>query len=305
MSPYVLHIVILVLLAIALGEAWNIVGGWAGQYSLGHAAYFGIGAYGTLILMSSERHVPFWWGALASALLAVVVAIVIGAICFRLRGAYFVLASIAVAEICRLFALWWKPVTNGAEGLLVSDLPPLKLGERVITDFAGKEPFAVLALGLALLGIAVNFAVSRTKLGYYLQAIREDQDAAWSLGIPLALYKNIALALSAALAALVGALTAVYVGFIDPHAVLGLDVSVQAVLVCILGGIGTVWGPVAGAVVLVLLDEGLRAWLTQGHALIYGLLLMAAILFMPEGLVGLLRRRRRSVAARPLAEATK
>lgn len=300
-SPYLLHILILVLLAAALGLAWNVVGGWAGQYSVGHAAYFGIGGYTLSILVA--RGIAPGWGALAGMVIAVAISIVIGSICLRLRGAYFVLASIAVAEILRLTALAWKTLTNGAEGILINELPPLTLFGHVVTDFSGKEPFVYLALLLAFVGVAVNEALTRTKLGYMLQAIREDQDAAWSLGIPLAFYKNAALSISAALTALVGAVTAMYILFLDPHAAFGLEVSVQAVLICILGGIGTVAGPVLGAVVIVLLDEGLRTWLTQGHALVYGLLLVLAILFLPDGLMGLFRFRRKPPRAAPLPSA--
>jgi branched-chain amino acid transport system permease protein len=169
---------------------------------------------------------------------------------------------------------------------------------------------------MAVFAVLVNIAVKRSKLGYYLQAIREDQDAASSLGIPLARYKNTGLIISAALTALAGSFTALYVGFIAPDEVLGLEVSVQAVLICIIGGVGTISGPVVGAVVLVLLSESLRAnLLAQGlfklgvpetsavgaflgdnlahaHVLIYGLLVILVILFMPEGVVGLRLRRK-------------
>ena len=288
-SDYPLGVMIGVLLAVSLGAAWNIIGGFAGQYSLGHAAYFGIGAYSIVILLG--RGIAPWWGALLGSALAAAVALVIGSITLRLRGAYFVLASIAVAEILRLLALWAKSLTNGAEGILVGEFPPLTLLGHTLTDFTGKPPFFYMALALAVFAVAVNALIKRLKLGYYLQAIREDQDAAWSLGIPLALYKNAALLISAALAAQTGALTATYISFIDPNAVLGLDVSVRAVLVCILGGVGTVWGPVAGAVVFALLDEALLRYLTQSHLLGLGLLLILAILFLPDGLAGLVRRR--------------
>lgn len=288
-SDYPLGVMIGVLLAVSLGASWNIIGGFAGQYSLGHSAYFGIGAYAIVILLG--RGIAPWWGALAGSVVAAAVALVIGSITLRLRGAYFVLASIAVAEILRLLALWAKPLTNGAEGILVGEFPPLTVSGHLVTDFTGKRPFFYMALGLAIFAVLVNAAILRTKLGYYLQAIREDQDAAWSLGIPLALYKNAALLLSAALAAQTGALMATYVAFIDPNAMLGLDVSVRAVLVCILGGVGTVWGPVAGAIVFALLDEALLRYLTQSHLLGLGVLLVLAILFLPDGLAGLLRRR--------------
>lgn len=314
-SPYALHIFILVFLSIVSGQAWNVIGGYAGQYSVGHAAYYGVGAYTTLILLQG-RHVPPWLGIWPAVGLALVVALVIGGICFRLRGPYFVLASIAVAEIMRLVALSWKDLTNGAEGLLASDLPPLVLGGRTITDFLSKVPFYYASLLLAACAVLANVLIERSKLGYYFQAIREDQDAAHSLGISLSLHKNVALLISAAFTALAGAFYAVYVGFIDPGTVLGLDLSVQVVLVCIIGGLGTISGPVVGSVVLVLLSEGLRSNLiaaglfklhvlsegskaglflrenlAHAHVLIYGILVVVVILFMPEGIAGFVRQR--------------
>jgi branched-chain amino acid transport system permease protein len=323
-SPYALHVMILLFLAVVQGESWNVLGGYTGQYSVGHAAYFGIGAYVTLMLLQF-RQVPPWWGVWAAMLVAVMAAVVIGAITFRLRGPYFVLASIAMAEIVRLVALNWKDVTNGAEGILVSDLPPLRLGGVTLTDFSSKVPFYYAGLILAAATIAVNWGVQRSKLGYYFQAIREDQDAAHSLGIPLALYKNLALAISALFTAWSGALYGLYVGFIDPGTVLGVDVSVQFVLICIIGGIGTILGPVLGALVLVPLSEALRANLlsdllfrigivsegsragaflrenlAHAHALIYGVLVVIVILYMPEGVLGFARRlaHRRRAAGR-------
>jgi branched-chain amino acid transport system permease protein len=319
-SPYALHVLILVFLATVQGESWNVLGGYTGQYSVGHAAYFGVGAYVTLMLMQF-RQVPPWFGVWAAVLLAVVVAVIIGSITFRLRGPYFVLASIAVAEIFRLVALNWKDVTNGAEGILASDIPPLRLGGFTVTEFVSKVPFYYAGLALAIVTIAVNWGVQHSKLGYYFQAIREDQDAAHSLGIPLTRYKNVALAISAFFTAWSGAFYALYVGFIDPGTVLTVEVSVQFVLICIIGGIGTIPGPVIGAIVLVPLSEALRANLlsdvlfrlgvvsegsaygaflkenlAHAHALIYGILMVIVILFMPDGFLGfgrkLLTRRR-------------
>ncbi len=317
-SPYALHVMILLFLAIIQGESWNVLGGYTGQYSVGHAAYFGLGAYATLMLLQFRQVAP-WWGVWAAVLLAIVVAVVVGSITFRLRGPYFVLASIAVAEIARLVALNWKDVTNGAEGILLSDVPPLVVGGTTITDFVSKVPFYYAALALAIVTIAVNWGVQHSKLGYYFQAIREDQDAAHSLGIPLTLYKNVALAISAIFTACSGAFYGLYVGFIDPGTVLTVEISVSFVLVCIIGGIGTIAGPVVGALVLVPLSEALRANLlsealfklgvvseasrtgaflrenlAHAHALIYGILVVIVILFMPEGVLGFAR----GVAAR-------
>jgi len=323
-SPYALHMMILLFLSISQGQSWNILGGYTGQHSVGHAAYFGVGAYTTMMLMQARGVAP-WIGVWAGVAAVVVVALVIGSICFRLRGPYFVLASIAVAEIMRLSAINLTGLTNGAEGILVTDLPAFKIGGRVITDFMTKVPFYYIGLALALLTLAVTWGIERSKLGYYFQAIREDQDAAHSLGIHIALYKNIGLVISAVLTALAGSFYGIYVGFVDPPTVLGLDLSVQIMLICIIGGMGTLYGPVLGSLVLVPLSEALRSNmvtdllvksglvsadskvgiflkenLAHAHVLLYGILVVLVILFMPEGLMGFLkgltsRRRKEAV----------
>lgn len=313
-SPYALHMMILFFLSVLMGSAWNIIGGYTGQYSVGHAAYFGTGAYTTMILLTT-REIPPWQGMWIGMLAAVVVALVIGSICFRLRGPYFVLASIAVAEIVRVTALNLTNLTKGAEGILVTDIPPFKIGETVLTDFSTKVPYYYIALVLALTVILVTWLVQNSKLGYYFQAIREDQDAAHSLGINLSIWKNSALVISAVFTSLAGSFYAIFVKFIDPTTVLPLDLSVQIVLISIIGGIGTILGPVVGSMVLVPLSEALRSnviaqWLinsgivdaesgtgiflkehlAHAHVLIYGILVVIVILFMPEGVLGYLRK---------------
>jgi branched-chain amino acid transport system permease protein len=313
-SPYALHIMILFFLSIIMGESWNILGGYTGQYSVGHAAYFGAGAYTTMLLMQYKQ-IPPWYGVWAGMVVVVVVALVIGSICFRLRGPYFVLASIAVAEIMRLAAMNLKDLTNGAEGILATEIPPLKIGATVITDFLTKVPFYYIGLVFAIITIVVTYLVQHSKLGFYFQAIREDQDAAHSLGINLTIYKNIALIISAILTSLAGSFYAVYIGYIDPGTVLALDISVQIVLICIIGGIGTIYGPVVGSLVLVPLSEALRSniiaeaifktgmvtqesglgiflkeHLAHAHALIYGILVVIVILFMPDGVLGFIKK---------------
>ncbi len=316
-SPYTLHILVLILLSTIMGESWNLLGGYTGQYSVGHAAYFGVGAYMTMYLMQTHHIVP-WVGMWVGVVAAVAVGLVIGSICFRLRGPYFVLASIAVTEIMRLTATNLKDFTNGAEGILATELPALKIGGTVVTDWLSKVPFYYVALAMAAFTILVTYRVERSKLGYYFQAIREDQDAAHSLGINLPVYKNISLGISAALTSMAGSFYGVYVGFVDPPTVLGLDLSVQIVLICIIGGIGTLFGPLLGALILVPLSEVLRSnaipellikwnWVSEtsatgvflkghlahAHVLVYGILVVLVILFMPEGLVGFFRRIRR------------
>lgn len=322
-KPYVLHMGVMLFLAIIQGQAWNVIGGYAGQYSVGHAAFFGTGAYTTMMLLEVNQ-IPPWWGIWAAMAAAVILSLVIGSITFRLRGPYFVLASISVAEIIRLATLHFRDLTRGAEGFLLSSMPTLHLFGMEI-DFITKRSFYYAGLVLAVVTIAVNFAVQHSKLGYYLQAIREDQDAAHSLGINLAFYKNVALAISAAFTAASGGFFAMFVKFIDPNIAFGLDVSVQIVLICIIGGIGTIIGPVLGAMVLVPLSEMLRnprglvqvgvlsadsgivrfieTYLSNAHLLVYGILVVIVILFAPEGVLGVIRRvlarsrRRRTVAS--------
>ncbi|HEX6087466.1 MAG TPA: branched-chain amino acid ABC transporter permease [Thermoanaerobaculia bacterium] len=313
-STYALHMMILIFINVIMGSSWNILGGFTGQYSVGHAAYFGVGAYTTMMLLQFKQVAP-WWGVWAGAAVAVVVALVIGTICFRLRGPYFVLASIAVAEIFRVSALNLKDVTNGAEGILVTEIPPLTIGGRVITDWVSKVPFYYTGLTFAILIILVAWLVRRSKLGYLFQAIREDQDAAHSLGISPTFYKNAALVLSAIFTAMAGGLYGVYVGFIDPSTVLALDLSVAIVMIAIIGGIGTIGGPVVGALVLVPLSEALRSnlitdaliksgivaeeskigfflkeHLSHAHVLIYGILVVIVMLYMPDGILGFGRK---------------
>ena len=324
-SPYALHLMITFFLAVIMGEAWNLIGGYGGQYSVGHAAYFGIGAYTVLILLQSKGVAP-WWGIVPAVLLAVVVAAIVGSITFRLRGPYFVLASIAVAEIFRLTALNWKDLTNGAEGILLSGVPPLVIGGREVVAFTSKVPYYYAGLALTVVVVLVTAWFQASKVGYYLQAIREDQDAANSLGIPLTLYKNVALMLSAFFTAFAGALYGLYVGFIDPQTAVGLDISVQIVLTAIIGGIGTIFGPVVGAALLVALSEALRSnaltdllvavglvsesssagmWmkehLSHAHMLIYGVLVALVILFMPDGVLGAAKNAARKRRARAMA----
>jgi branched-chain amino acid transport system permease protein len=289
---------------------------------VGHAAYFGVGAY-TAVMLLELFHIAPWWSLGLAMINAVIVAVIVGSITFRLRGPYFVLASIAVAEIIRLAALHFRGFTHGAEGFVVAETPTLHLPGMEVS-FAGNVPFYYLTLALAALSVLVSRAVLRSKLGYYLLAIREDQDAAHSLGIDLAFYKNVALAISAALTGAAGAVFAGLTRFVDPNSVFSLtDVSIEMVLICILGGIGTVEGPVIGAVLLVPLKEVLRnprglvtlgllpsgsglvgfvqRYLSQAHLLIYGLLIVVMILFAPDGVAGLLRRRPRRRAGPPPA----
>jgi branched-chain amino acid transport system permease protein len=288
-ARYAQHVLILVLLYVTLGSAWNILGGLAGQLSLGHAAFFGIGAYAAAIIASKSQLSP-WWAMIAGPIIVLPVALIVGWICFRLRGPYFTLATIAVGEMVRLVALNWRELTGGAVGVVIR--PSIFSG-------TSKIPYYYIILLIALSTVALCQFISRRKLGYFFMAIREDEETAESVGIDTTRYKLAALAISASLTAAAGAFYANYFLFVDPTIVLPLALSVEMVLIAIIGGIGTVAGPVLGAVLLKLSSEIFRSYFEQANLLIYGALLIIVILFMPGGLMGgfqTLFRSKKSVA---------
>lgn len=279
-ARYTQHVLIVVLLYVVLGSAWNILGGFAGQLSLGHVAFFGIGAYTAAIIASKTPFSP-WWALLAGPAAVLPVALLVGWICFRLRGPYFTLATIAVGEVVRLIALNWTNLTGGAVGVVIR--PSLLSG-------TSKLPYYYVVLVIAAVTVTLCHLMSRRKLGYYLMAIREDEETAESIGIDTTNYKLRALALSAALTAMAGAFYANYFLFVDTTTVLPLALSVEIVLIAIIGGLGTVAGPVLGAILLKLSSEIFRNEFAQANLLIYGVLLVLVILFMPDGLMGGFRR---------------
>lgn len=285
-STYWLNIFILVLVWTALGTAWNIVGGYAGQLSLGHSSFFGIGAYSLAIAATTLGWNP-WLGIALGVVLAIPLALGIGSITFRLHGPYFVLGTLALAEVLRLLALAWRPVTNGAVGIMV---PFLFQG-------VSRAPYYWFIALVAILAVGTTWWIERNKIGYYLTAIREDQETAESIGINTTGYKNVALVISAMLAALTGGFYASYLSYIEPDIVLSEPVSLQMAIVAIIGGRGTVFGPAVGAALLVLSSELFRAQFKQAHLLIYGILLMLSILFLPGGVLGEIQHRLKLRAA--------
>lgn len=282
-TRYAQHVLILVLLYVTLGSAWNILGGFAGQLSVGHAAFFGIGAYSAAIIASKSAASP-WWGMVVGPIVVLPVAIGVGWTCFRLRGPYFTLATIAVSEVVRLVALNWSSLTGGAVGVVIR--PSIFSG-------TSKVPYYYIILVIAVSTVLLCRTIIRRKLGYYLLAIREDQETAESIGIDTTRYKIIALLISASLTALAGAFYANYFLFVDPSqsaTVLTLALSVEIVLMAIIGGQGTVAGPVLGAILLKVSSEVFRNVFKQANLLIYGALLIVVILFMPDGLMGGLKK---------------
>ena len=277
-----------------LGQAWNILGGYAGQLSLGHAAFFAIGAY-TSAVLAIHLGISPWLGMLAGAVFAAILSLGIGYLGFRfgLRGFYFILLTLAAAEICRLIALH-LPILGGYTGLFITFTPnPWQF------QFRGKIPYYFIALAFLCVACGIVWLIQRSKLGTYLVAIREDEDASEALGVDTFRYKMIAYAVSAALTALGGTFYAYFQFYLQPNTVLHINHSVDIMIRPIVGGSGTILGPVLGSFLLELLGEFSRTYFAAGTAglnvVIYGLLLIIVVLFLPRGvyptLAHLMRRR--------------
>lgn len=277
LSSYWMHIFILVIMWSVIGMAWNLLGGYCGQVSFGHAAFFGVGAY-TAGILYNKAHVSAWWGLPLSIPVVTISALLIGYICLRLRGPFFALGTLAMGVILRVTAENLRDLTEGDLGIM--------LGERTWVD---KIWYFYIILGLAAFSFFVIKMITESKLGYYFVAIREDQDAAESLGINTTLYKNIALCLSAVITGLAGAFYTSYMGYIDPKVVFALhDISIVSIMVVMVGGVATYWGPFVGAVIMVLLAELIRSIpkLGAAHHTFFGILLIVIIIYLPNGIVG-------------------
>jgi len=294
LSPYAVHTLVLILFFAYLGTAWNVLGGYAGQFSFGHAAFFGIGAY-TSTLLLVRLDVSPWLGLLAGGVLAAVFGCFGGYLSFRygLRGPYFALVTLAFAEMLRLIAVNWMAI-GGPMGIL---MPLSKTGDSLSRlQFREKLPYYYVALALLGAALALVRAIERSRLGHLLAAIRENEDAAEASGVNTLSAKLVAMAVSAFLTAVGGTFYAQYFTFIDPGLVFGPSVSVEILLRPIVGGPGTLLGPLLGSVVLTPLSEATRA-LIRGRpgidVMVYGALLVLVITFLPGGLAGAWRRARR------------
>ncbi len=292
-NQFLLHLGVSVLVWTTLGVAWNLLGGYAGQVSFGHAAFFGVGAYTTMILYLG-RGLPPWWGMILGGAAGALLALPIGLICFRLRGPYFSLATLAVAEIVRLVALNWESLTAGPVGLLITSLPAVSVFGRAV-NWERKEPFFLIVAVVALGAMLAARQLTRSRLGGALLAIREDEDAAEAIGIDTTRSKVAALMASAFLAGVAGGFYGLYYRYVDPDAVFPISLSVEMVFIAVVGGLRTVAGPVVGAVFLATVSELFRERFTVGHLIFYGLFMMLTIRFLPEGIWGralrLLQRR--------------
>ena len=281
-SPFILQFIINLFMLAVLAESWNIIGGFTGYASFGNVAFFGIGAY-TMGILMTKAGLPLWAALPAAGLVPMVFAAVVGLPILRLKGHYFAIATLGVAETMREI-VYNVEITGAGTGLVmpITRTPAL---------------FFYLMLATLVAVTLVNVWLSRSRFGYGLVAIREDEDAAAAMGIDTARYKTIAFAISAAFAGLTGGVFAYWITFIDPDAVFRVIVTIQMIIMAVFGGAGTVVGPLLGALVLASLSEVLSTQLVALAELFNGLIVILVVLFMPKGLLEVLRAGRGSFRA--------
>ena len=285
-DPYFLQIFIMIMLFAYWGTSWNIISGFAGQMSLGHAAFAGIGAYTSTVLFINYGLSP-WLGMLVGGVIAGGFGLLIGYPCFKLRGTYFTLATIAFLNVIRILVLANQTVLGfdirGAQGLSV----PWRGDSLANMQFLSKTPYFYLILALLLLVVLISYLIKESRMGYYLAAIKTNQEAANSLGVNVTRYKLVAQFISVFFTAIGGSFYAQFILFIDPQRLLGFDLSLEIAIIALIGGQGSVLGPVLGAFILVPVAELTRAHISGELAalpvILYGLSLMVIIYYLPEG----------------------
>ena len=291
-DAYFLDSLVLILLWGALSAAWNVAGGYAGQVSIGHASFFGIGAYSAALMVTRFGRGP-WLGMLVGVVLSIGAGFIIGFLSNRLKGPYFALSTIAFSQVLLIGVSRWRGFTSGGEGI------PVPFRPGFATLGLGHVGWVYMALAMALVCFAVQVYLERSRVGYQLAGVREDEDAAEALGIATRRLKVAAITLSAALTSIGGSLWAQYVGFVDPTYVFSVDLSVRFALNTIIGGMGTALGPFLGSILITSLETylratfaGVKAGFTGIYLIIYGTALILVVRFVPEGLAGITTRLR-------------
>jgi branched-chain amino acid transport system permease protein len=276
LSPFLVQFLINLFMLAILAASWNIIGGFTGYASFGNVAFFGIGAYTSAILLT-RAHVPFLAALPVAGIVAVLFAVLVGAPILRLKGHYFAIATLGVAEATREI-IYNLEVAGAGTGLVM----PISRSPL---------PFFYLMLAILCAVTLTNWWIAHSRFGYGLIAIREDEDAAAAMGIATARYKVAAFALSGLFTGLTGAVFAYWMTFIDPDAVFKVIITIQMIIMAVFGGAGTVVGPLLGALVLASLSELLSTQLVTLAELVNGIIVILVVLFMPKGLADLIGRR--------------
>lgn len=280
-SIYLMHVLIVIFMFVVLAVSWNIIGGMAGYVSFGHVTFFALGAYLCAILYRDLGASPFFSAPLGG-LLAAMIAFLVGWPTLRLREEYFAIATLGLAFIFEVLS-WNLPVTGGGSGIM---LTAPNWGIHLTKAVFYLSMWAIMAATLA-----ASWAIGESKLGYGLASIREDEGAAEVMGVHTGRLKMAAFALSAFFPGVAGGLFAYYVAYIEPGTVFDHSISINVIIMSILGGIGTTLGPALGAVILTVLSELMNiVVVSEAKLVVYGMILVAAVLFLPQGILGRLRR---------------
>ncbi len=294
------HLIIMTIIWASLASAWNIVGGMAGQLSLGHMGFFGIGCYTSTILYVKSGISP-WLGLILGIFLGGLVGLLIGIPTFRLEGSYYSLATLALGLSLFQLAYKFKGFTGGATGFAIPFEPSF-----MNMTFSSLWQYVILAGGYLIIVLGICAYISATKLGFQLAAVREDAQAAQAIGVNSMRVKLIAGTVSGGLAAGVGTIYAQYILYIEPHSALGVNIAIQAVVLSVVGGIGYVYGPVLGAIVLIPLSQiilkNFGGSAPSLHILIYGAVVILVALLAPKGFLGIFRQISSRISKRSKAE---
>jgi branched-chain amino acid transport system permease protein len=290
LDNYALGIFIMIFYWAYVGQSWNVLTGYTGHISLGHALYIGIGAYATTYLAQTFGLTP-WIGMFLGGFIAMAIALFLGFLGFRfgLRGVYFVIMTIAFAEITRLVVSHIEAL-GSFTGIFLDFNPSF-----YNFQFRGNVPYYYIALGFMLASLAAVRLIEISKVGRFIVAIREDEEAAQALGVNTFKYNMIAIAISAFMTSLAGAFYANYIFYLHPNSLFGMSLSIELILRPIVGGLGTLFGPVIGSIILTPLSEISRAYFAKGgleglHLILYGVLTILVVLFMPKGIIVYVQR---------------
>jgi len=290
LDNYALGIFVMIFFWAYVGQSWNVLTGYTGHISLGHALYIGIGAYATTFLAQSVGLTP-WVGMFLGGFIAVAIALFLGFLGFRfgLRGVYFVIMTIAFAELSRL-AVSHIEALGSFTGIFLDFNPSF-----YNFQFRGNIPYYYIALGFMVASLIVVRFIEVSKVGRFIVAIREDEEAAQALGVNTFKYNMIAIAISAFMTSLAGAFYANYIFYLHPNSLFGMSMSIELILRPIVGGLGTLFGPIIGSIILTPLSEISRAYFAKGgleglHLILYGILTILVVLFMPKGIIVYVRR---------------
>lgn len=287
-SPFLLHLMILIFMYAVMSQSWNVIAGLSGQISLGHVVFFGIGAYASSVLYVQYGISP-WFGIVVGMAVSAVIAVLIGIPMLRLSGHYFAIATLLIGISFQIVFQRWEWV-GAASGLWMPLTEESSWSALQFHD--SKAPYYYVFLVFFILTYLSVWRLSVSKAGFRLRAIRDDPQAAQSLGIDVSRYKIIAFAISAVIMAPMGSLFAQYILIVDPDRMFNIEISIMVLLMTVLGGIGNIWGPLLGVAILIPISEYSRIYLggTGGAVdlIFYGLILMLICIFRPDGLVSLL-----------------